>query len=216
MNKITSLFSIAGLLALTACTVDPVTDVNAMEEAVLARQNELAAQSTTNSTYSEESENESDEDDDDAQSGGENEGYEGSAEGDSSNDESGEAEGAEQNEQNEQNEQDEAADQSDNSGTQEGDADQAADGDTEQESASSGGNASESNDDDSSAQQTTGGVPSGVAATAWTAIQSYISQHFNAASVVEVEQEDGEIEVKLNSGHEVYFTLSGNYIRTEN
>lgn len=216
MNKITSLVSIAGLLALTACTVDPVTDINAMEEAVLARQNELAAQSTTNSTYSEESENESDEDDDDAQSGGENEGYEGSAEGDSSNDESGEAEGADDAEQNEQNEQNEAADQSDNSGTQEGDADQAADGDTEQESASSGGNASESNDDDSSAQQTTGGVPSGVAATAWTAIQSYISQHFNAASVVEVEQEDGEIEVKLDSGHEVYFTLSGNYIRTEN
>jgi len=183
MNKITTLFSITGLLALTACTVDPVTDINAMEEAVLARQNELAAQSNTNATYNEESEDESEEYDD-AQSEGENEGYEGSAEGDSSTDESGESEGADDTEQNEQNE---AADQSDNSGTQDGDGD-----------------------------QTAGGVPSGVAATAWTAIQSYISQHFNAASVVEVEQEDGEIEVKLNSGHEVYFTLSGNYIRTEN
>jgi hypothetical protein len=35
MNKITSLFSLAGLLALTSCTLDPVTDINAMEEAVL-------------------------------------------------------------------------------------------------------------------------------------------------------------------------------------
>ena len=144
MNKTTSLFSIVGLLALTSCSLDPVTDINAMQEAVLARQNELAAETASTSAYSE--------------------GYD---------DDHEEQEGAE----NEQ---------------------------------------SESSSTNSSAQQTGPTAPAGISSTAWTAIQSHLSQHFSAASVVKVEQEDGEIEVKLNTGHEVYFTLSGTYIRTEN
>ena len=148
MNKTTSLFSIVGLLALTSCSLDPVTDINAMQEAVLARQNELAAETASTSAYSE--------------------GY------DDDHDDDHEEQEGEENEQ------------------------------------------SESSSTNTSAQQTGPTAPAGVSSTAWTAIQSHLSQHFSAASVVKVEQEDGEIEVKLNTGHEVYFTLSGTYIRTEN
>ena len=199
MNKITSLFSLAGLLALTSCTLDPVTDINAMEEAVLARQNELAAEMASSNTYTE-----GYDDDHDEQEGSENEQSQGGYEDSSSSDEN---ESAQENEQNEgSNEADESNDQ---------DSDSSQDNDSSQDSdAQSAENDSSSNN--TSAQQTGSTPPAGVSSTAWTAIQSHLAQHFSAASVVKVEQEDGEIEVKLNTGHEVYFTLSGTHIRTEN
>ena len=199
MNKITSLFSLAGLLALTSCTLDPVTDINAMEEAVLARQNELAAEMASTSSYSE-----GYDDDHDEQEGSENEQSQGGYEDSSSSDEN---ESAQENEQNEgSNEAGESNDQ---------DSDSSQDNDSSQDSdAQSAENDSSSNN--TSAQQTGSTPPAGVSSTAWTAIQSHLAQHFSAASVVKVEQEDGEIEVKLNTGHEVYFTLSGTHIRTEN
>ena len=199
MNKITSLFSLTGLLALTSCTLDPVTDINAMEEAVLARQNELAAEMASSNTYTE-----GYDDDHDEQEGSENEQSQGGYEDSSSSDEN---ESAQENEQNEgSNEADESNDQ---------DSDSSQDNDSSQDSdAQSAENDSSSNN--TSAQQTGSTPPAGVSSTAWTAIQSHLAQHFSAASVVKVEQEDGEIEVKLNTGHEVYFTLSGTHIRTEN
>jgi hypothetical protein len=217
MNKITSLFSLAGLLALTSCTLDPVTDINAMEEAVLARQNELAAEMASSNTYTE-----GYDDDHDEQEGSENEQSQGGYEDSSSSDEN---ESAQENEQNEgsteageSNDQDSDSSQAidsshDNNSSQVYDSSQ--DNDSSQDSdAQSADNDSSSNN--TSAQQTGSTPPAGVSSTAWTAIQSHLAQHFSAASVVKVEQEDGEIEVKLNTGQEVYFTLNGTHIRTEN
>lgn len=205
MNKITSLFSLAGLLALTSCTLDPVTDINAMEEAVLARQNELAAEMASTSSYSE-----GYDDDHDEQEGSENEQSQGGYEDSSSSDEN---ESAQENEQNE--ESNEAGESNDQDSDSSQDNNSSQDNDSSQDSdAQSAENDSSSNN--TSAQQTGSTPPAGVSSTAWTAIQSHLAQHFSAASVVKVEQEDGEIEVKLNTGQEVYFTLSGTHIRTEN
>ena len=103
----------------------------------------------------------------------------------------------------------------------EGDTDSSTDSSDDESSSdssddSTSDNDSSSDDNDSSSDSDSSSDQNNLSATVQGKINDYIAANYSGTSIVDMDVDSNEIDVKLNSGIELIFDLNGNFLRLDN